>query len=392
MAAIRGSGRRGAGGDVAARRVAARRAARGVRPFPVLRRALPVLRFRGRHARRDPPRRLRRRCRRRDRGPPGLVRRARGRWSRSTSAAARQGCGGADALGAGASPRRGRRSAAPPGAAALEITVEVNPGEIDEAQLGRAARRRASTGCRSACRRSTIGLLRGARPQPRRRGRAGVRARGARGGIRQRVDRSDVRRARAVVRRLAARPSTPRSASARARVGVRADRRARDRVRRAGARRAAGAARRRSGRRDVRARAARRSPPPGSRRTRVSSYARAGSPVAPQPALLGARPLPGRRGVGGVVPAARGRDRLAFLEPARDRRLPARGDASCTSSAGPPPISRTRRSGSGYEPPAVSIAPLIAPVMASIPWSGASSRSSAAPPPVGSSSTKPASA
>ena len=48
------------------------------------------------------------------------------------------------------------------------------------------------------------------------------------------------------------------------------------------------------------------------------------SAVAPQPPVLVAQPVPGRGGVGGVVPAARRRHRVAVLEPARDRRLPAR--------------------------------------------------------------------
>ena len=54
-----------------------------------------------------------------------------------------------------------------------------------------------------------------------------------------------------------------------------------------------------------------------------------------------------------------------------------------TSSGEPPPIWRTRRSGSGYAPPPGSTAPLIAPVMVSTPSSVVISKSSAPSPPAG---------
>ena len=60
----------------------------------------------------------------------------------------------ADALGRVLDAARAAFGA--PAAAELEVTVEVNPGEVGEAQLGRCARA-ASTGCRLACRRSTMG-------------------------------------------------------------------------------------------------------------------------------------------------------------------------------------------------------------------------------------------
>ena len=102
----------------------------------------------------------------------------------------------------------------------------------------------------------------------------------------------------------------------------------------------------------------------------ISSYARRGSPVAPQPPLLVARPVPGRGRVGGVVPAARRRDRAGA---SRTRARPTSTCASrrpVTSSGGRRRIWRTRRSGWGYAPPPGSIAPSIAPVMASIPCVG----------------------
>ena len=198
--------------DVSSGSPAAGRAAGRLRPLPVLRRALPVLRLRGRHARRHAARRVRRRGGRRDRGAPRAGTTGAGPLVSIYFGGGTPGLWRADALGArdrrGARGVRRRRRESE-----LEITVEVNPGEIDEAHLRRCARA-ASTGCRSACRRSTIGCCAALGPQPRRRGGARLRARGARGGVRQPVDRSDVRRPRAVARRLAARGRHRRSALA----------------------------------------------------------------------------------------------------------------------------------------------------------------------------------
>ena len=108
----------------------------------------------------------------------------------------------ADALGRVIAAARGGVRG-PPGADALEITVEVNPGETDEAQLRalRAPGRQPAVDRRAGVRRSVAAR---ARPQSRRGGRAGLRAGRARGRVRQPVDRSDVRRAGADGRRLAA--------------------------------------------------------------------------------------------------------------------------------------------------------------------------------------------
>ena len=65
----------------------------------------------------------------------------------------------------------------------------------------------------------------------------------------------------------------------------------------------------------------------------ISSYARRRPAVAPQSPVLVAQPVHGGGRVGGVVPAARRRDRVALLGPARDRRLPARADAPSRRAA-----------------------------------------------------------
>ena len=176
-----------------------------------------------------------------------------------------------------------------------------------------------------------------ARPQPRRRGRAGcVRAARAAGFDNVSIDlmfgvpeqsfddwRRDVDAAI--------------GARAGARVGVRADRRARDGVRRRGARRPAGAARRRSGGRDVRARG-RRVRGRRARALRHSSYA---APDAGR-ATTGSTGRSARTWASGRRRRRSGRSRTA---PAGGSRTRARPTSTCagrrpaTSSAAPPPIS-----------------------------------------------------
>ena len=94
------------------------------------------------------------------------------------------------------------------------------------------------------------------------------------------------------------------------------------------------------------------------------------SAVAPQPPLLVARRRTWASGASAASfrPLADG-TAWRFSNPRatdvylREPRRPG------TSSGEPRPISRTRRSGSGYGPPPGSTAPPIAPVMGSTPWS-----------------------
>ena len=104
----------------------------GLRPFPVLLRALPLLRLRRRHPGRDPARRIRRRGDRGDRRPRALV-----RWGgRARLDLFRRRDAGAVATGRpGARAGRGAHRLWKPTGGSLEITVEVNPGDMNGAYL-----------------------------------------------------------------------------------------------------------------------------------------------------------------------------------------------------------------------------------------------------------------
>ena len=321
----------------------------------------------------DPSRRLRRRGRRRDRGAPGLVRRG---GAAGVDLLRRRHAGPVAAGRARARDRGGARGVrAPPTRARWRSPSRSTRARPTKRTCARCAAT-ASTGCRSACRRSTIGCCAGsAATTTRPPGRPAVRAARAAGFDNVSIDLmfgvpgqslDDWRRAVDTAIALA-----PEHVSAYALTVERGT--AFGSLARAG----------RLARPDDEAVAAMFEHARGAFAAaglapyEISSYARPRPAVAPQPPLLVAQPVPGRGGVGGVVPAARRRDRLALLEPARDRRLPARRRRPATSSGGRRPIWRTRRSGSGYAPPPGSIAPSIAPVMASIPWSVVISKSSA---------------
>ena len=192
-----------------------------------------------------------------------------------------------------------------------EITVEVNPGEVDEARLAALRARgvnRLSIGVQALDDRA----LHDPGAQPRRRGRPRLRAGGARGRVRQPLDRSDVRRAGPVGRRLAAAVD---AAIALAPEHVSAYALTIERGTAFGARDRAGRLPRPDDEAvaaefDARARRVRRRRPRPLRDLQLRAR---GPSRAAQPALLGARALPRPRGVGGVVPPARRRHRLAVL-------------------------------------------------------------------------------